>query len=599
MSDERIEIVDRDLTSPKEVKKSRQIRTRKTSHDKFISLYDRARIGFLKYELARQKTLAVTESYAGSKEKMEAKAEKRARKIASLEEKIKVLSLEDVPTNYVDDRAIKLKESMMSHLRTYTGVLYMIGIGKESEVFDNVPEPTGKEVVEQIATEASEEIGDSASADNPAAEEIVGEMNNGNPEEIVIDPTNADPKEIKSRVEDGFKKAEKTVASTEDAISIDDIKKVIDGKFVDVADYVDSTDVKNAIDGAFERLETDKKVNDAIGQSDEAVAVDDFVMPYNDAISTIVDEDLMPYADDLSTVFDENGEPVIPYDETISGVYDETKPGSRIEGEINKAVKNYYNPPKDKTILTKGSDSSLKDVIREEVRSALEHYDSELKKTVRDPRYSYKPMTDEEIAEAREKIGDQFNTPTITSVFEPVGKVRNASSDNVRVEGPAIRDEIIVVPERTETPPEKDKSTVEEYQFTNADSQEEVPQMVNKNTGRIFSSQRRAEIARRIAKLREAKELAKQDAIAAEIKLQEVDAQSREAKQKYDAAGAKLEEVYAAYAEELEESINSYGNKAKFARDAINMEERFIAAQNAQTSELEDEIAVVSGYARH
>ena len=599
MSDERIEIVDRDLSSPKGVKKSRQIRTRKTSHDKFISLYDRERIRLLKQELDAQKKLAVSEVYEGSKEMVEAKADKRARKIATIEEKIKVLSREAVPTNYVDDRAIKLKESMMSHLRNYTGLMYSIGSGKESEVFDSVAEPTGIEVVDQIATEASEEIGGSPATDTPVVDENANGIDNGATEEIVIDPANADPKEIKAKVEEGFKKAGETVISTEDTISAEDIKKVIDGRFVNVEDYVDSSDVKGVIDGAFERLQSDKKVNDAIGQSNGAVAVDDFVMPYDDEISTIVDDDLMDYDDSISTVYDENGEPVIPYDDSVSQVYDETKPGSRIEGEIKKAVKNYYNPPKDKAVLTNDEDSDLKDVIREEVRSALEHYDSELKKTVRDPRYSYKPMTDEEIAASREKLGAQFNTPTITSVFEPVSKVKNASSNNVSVDGPAIRDEIVVVPERDGSPAVKENAQVEEYQFTSGEAQEDVPQLIGKYDGRSFNSQKRLEIKRRIAELKKARELARKDAIAAELRLQEVDEQSRMAKQKYEETGARLEQIYDAYAEELAASINSFDNKAKFARDAIDMEQRFIDAQNAQTSELEDEIAVVSGYARH
>lgn len=581
MSDERIEIVDRDLSSPKVVKKSRQIRTRKTSHDKFISLYDRERIRLLKQELDAQKKLAVSEVYEGSKEMVEAKADKRARKIATIEEKIKILSREAVPTNYVDDRAIKLKESMMSHLRNYTGLMYRIGSGKESEVFDSVAEPTGIEVVDQIATEASEEIGESPATDSPVVDENANGIDNGATEEIVIDPANADPKEIKAKVEEGFKKAGETVISTEDTISAEDIKKVIDGRFVNVEDYVDSSDVKGVIDGAFERLQSDKKVDDAIGQSNGAVAVDDFVMPYDDEISTIVDEDLMNYDDSISTVYDEN------------------KPGSRIEGEIKKAVKNYYNPPKDKAVLTNDEDSDLKDVIREEVRSALEHYDSELKKTVRDPRYSYKPMTDEEIAASREKLGAQFNTPTITSVFEPVSKVKNGSSNNVSVDGPAIRDEIVVVPERDGSPAVKENAQVEEYQFTSGEAQEDVPQLIGKYDGRSFNSQKRLEIKRRIAELKKARELARNDAIAAELRLQEVDEQSRKAKQKYEETGARLEQIYDAYAEELAASINSFDNKAKFARDAIDMEQRFIDAQNAQTSELEDEIAVVSGYARH
>ena len=50
MSDGRIEYVDRDYTKTKEKMPSRQIRTRKSSYNKFISSYARFRISLLKHK---------------------------------------------------------------------------------------------------------------------------------------------------------------------------------------------------------------------------------------------------------------------------------------------------------------------------------------------------------------------------------------------------------------------------------------------------------------------------------------------------------------------------------------------------------------------
>lgn len=591
MEDKEFEIVDQDLGTVKAEKPSRQIRTRKTSHNNILSAYKRALIACAKRRLDLEKSRVIAGNYSGSNG--EEKAEKRSKKIAQLEEKIMVLSREEVPENYVDDRAIKLKESMMESVRAGVKGLYInyYQTKKGAELFDE-RYGSAEDVVEQIMTEASEEIGDSTVesstvTSDEVAEEIAEEVVVDTSAGVNIDPTNADSKEIKERVENSFERAKETVLNTEDAISAEDIKKVIDGEFVDVEDYVDSEDVRTSVDGAFEKLEGN-------GQTDGAVAIDDFVMPYDDAISTIFDETdpVMPYNDSISTVVDAD---LIPYDDSISGVYDETKPGLRIEGEVDKAVKNYFNPPNGNDLLKQEDDSDLKDVIREEVRSALEHYDSELKKTVRDPRYSYKPMTDEEIAESQRKIGNPFNVPSIAQVFVPVEKVKNASSNNVTLEDAALRDEIIVVPDRKEKVATKSKEVVEEYSFTGNEHGNDEPQFVTRNIG-ASDTKKLVELRARVAKLKKVRDQARETAIAEEMKLEEYDRTSRQERSAGAEKGAALERLYEEYAEALTQSINSYDNKAKFARDAVEMEERFIMAQQSRNAELDNEISVVSGY---
>ena len=57
--------------------------------------------------------------------------------IAKLESKIKVLAREDVPSNYVKSRAIKLKQKMMENLWYHSRKTYSVGYENYSKVFGN------------------------------------------------------------------------------------------------------------------------------------------------------------------------------------------------------------------------------------------------------------------------------------------------------------------------------------------------------------------------------------------------------------------------------------------------------------------------------
>ena len=565
MSDGRIEYVDRDYTKTKGIIPSRQIRTRKSSYNKVISSYARFRISLLKHELEHQKNLAVAESHIGSVENIEKNIDSRVRKIAKIEEEIKILSLEDVPKDYVEKRAIKLKKAMMSHLRGYVGLMYMIEPEKKSEIFENVDEPKSSSVIDQIAREVSAEIGDRSLE---SYQESSYDAGSNEDDTIILEPTNFNFDDVRNRINRGFKSAREKAISPSNGVPSTSIEQALDSEFVNVDDYIYPDDVGRIIDGAFDRLQNDRKNYNGLDEG--AVSFSEFVMPYDDRISSVIDEDLIPYIDSLSNI------------------YDETAPGNKITGEISKAIKNCFKPPKN----VKSDDNLLKKSIRDEVRNALAHYDSDLKKTVRDPRYNYKPMSDAEIAKAREEMNDSYNTPSITDVFIPVERVKNASSYDVRMPGSALRDEVIVVPERGKTS-SKNKTIVDDNSAKNNS------QFVGHNTSAAYSLDNLMLLKRKISELENAQDAARKNAIDAEARLQKADNTSRiitdEQVEKY----LRLEKALNQQAYELSASINELKKSASLANDAASIAERYNKKQRGINDMLDSEYEALNHGARH
>ena len=112
------ELVDNDLSTVSNAGRihSNLIRLKKSSFAEISKKWTNFRIARLNKQLEKEQdklnNLVNTTPIA----KMEEKVMAKANKIAKLEEKIKILSREDVPSNYVSNRAIKLKDAMMKEV---------------------------------------------------------------------------------------------------------------------------------------------------------------------------------------------------------------------------------------------------------------------------------------------------------------------------------------------------------------------------------------------------------------------------------------------------------------------------------------------------
>ena len=146
MTDDRIEYVE--LDHGVIIKAPRSIKTRSSSFENIRSFY----INALKKKLEKKIRSSLTQGYTN--DNFERKITRTANSIAKLEERIMLLSKEDVPKNYVSKRAIKLRKSMISNLTYNSDGLYSVGLENRNTVFgegiEDSPKAPVKTPVERV-----------------------------------------------------------------------------------------------------------------------------------------------------------------------------------------------------------------------------------------------------------------------------------------------------------------------------------------------------------------------------------------------------------------------------------------------------------------
>lgn len=533
MGDERIEFIDQNYGKVSRGRPDRPIRMKKVSYETISNKYKEAKTEFLMSKLHLQQAITATEN------------EIRARKIEQIIEQINILSLGDVPSNYASSRAIKLREEMMKRVVEHARLLYRLESNFdniESEIFNNDFEASDKGVVDQIANEASEEIGDS-SFNNYINPEIINSTGT-NDGEFVIEPANWNLSEIRRKINDSFDRAENKEPYFDDGIYSDD-SSVLGSGYVNLGDSANDDEVRRAIDAAFDRAGS---VN-----STEAVSFSDFFVPYNDKLSTV--------------------------SESFS--IDSPK---RNDIEFNSSMRQNDIP---------GEQDAFKTAIREEVRNALGRYYRENNSTNK-PIYNYKPMTDAEIAKAREEIGTSFNNTSSSNSFVPVSRIKKDSSNyNVNFNGPVLRDDIIVVPERgpINYSNVKARKPVSNYSSSDFDSNKySIPQSIYNGTTSSGLEKLRG-LSKKIETLQQMIKEARNEAIDAEKTFQNKEINSRKIKDDNDRKVETLVKYFSDQAVMLENSLTSFQNSIKLANEASEMADRYINEQVFRSAELDEEIA--------
>ena len=121
-----IELVDRDSSNAKNAGRihSNLIRLKKASFSNIVSKWNAFRLANLNKKLERENDKLDKIINTAPFGKMEEKVFAQTNKIAKLEEKIKILSRENVPANYVKSRAIKLKKDMIASLFSNKNSIY-------------------------------------------------------------------------------------------------------------------------------------------------------------------------------------------------------------------------------------------------------------------------------------------------------------------------------------------------------------------------------------------------------------------------------------------------------------------------------------------
>lgn len=135
MTLDNIDYIDRDYGHCAKAGKPRLIKARMSSFRSIADRFNKFRISQLEKKLEKMKDDALEGKY--TTENFSKKLEKKSKAIAKLEEKILVLAKENVPTDYVNKRAIKLKKAMISNLRFNSGNFYSIGLKNKDEIFED------------------------------------------------------------------------------------------------------------------------------------------------------------------------------------------------------------------------------------------------------------------------------------------------------------------------------------------------------------------------------------------------------------------------------------------------------------------------------
>ena len=136
---DKIDLLDNDYNLVSRKASPRQIKTRSKSFSSISGIFTKFRISRLEKKLEKSRKSFVNQEIhknlgdSSVVRKTEKNIEKKAKEIAKIEEKIMILSKENVPTNYVENRAIKLRKNMMSNLSHNSSMAYSLGIKTEAD----------------------------------------------------------------------------------------------------------------------------------------------------------------------------------------------------------------------------------------------------------------------------------------------------------------------------------------------------------------------------------------------------------------------------------------------------------------------------------
>ncbi|MBQ8535744.1 MAG: hypothetical protein IJ463_08685 [Bacilli bacterium] len=439
-------------------KKPRQIRTKSTSFSQIKKYFNDFRIRLLTKKLEREKDKAVTEAYPERfTEKDDERMMKRASTIARLEQKIKILDGENVPVDYIDKRAIKIKKAMMKNISYTSGNIYTVGIENKDAVFEATKqpevEPMDPELQKEIAANVQkimdekkeEEIQQQVQAEaepvvnEPVVKPVHVEQVHAQEEVPSYTPSPVTKAEIRAEIDEEFEKLAgkaKKVADVQD-------KKV-------EQPHINLDEIKASIDEAFSEAQKDKVVPEAtIGTAEVKDVVEESFES--------VDVDSKISLEDIKTEIDEAMERVVSKNGATSAKVDRfNEDGSRRE-TYN------YTPMTDEEIRAAQENieyDKYEEIYRQEHEQAKAAREAEqAQPVVEEEPYVYTPMTDEEIKAAQANIEYdkyeeiyrmqnqiKFETAEFKDIFKPADAEGKFNVEEPVVEQP-VREVPVVVPE--------------------------------------------------------------------------------------------------------------------------------------------------------
>lgn len=269
---DKIDLLDNDYNLVSREASPRQIKTRSKSFSSISGVFTKFRISRLEKKLEKSRKSFVNQKIhknlgdSSVVRKTEKDIEKKAKAIAKIEEKIMILSKEDVPTNYVENRAIKLRKNMMSNLSHNSSMAYSLGIktkADEAKAIDkifneNTVLPVNDRVreseledVEDVEDQEAVEVETPESIMSRESEEIGKSVSNILDEDASKESEVADEKDVDAVEKDEVSSEESDKAVSEPVVEseqIPDISTFMKDIDLNVDTYKDSTNINPAID---------------------------------------------------------------------------------------------------------------------------------------------------------------------------------------------------------------------------------------------------------------------------------------------------------------------------------------------------------------
>lgn len=558
---EGIDFLDADYENVSLGKKPRQIRTKSTSFSQIKKYFTDFRIRLLSKKLEREKDKAVTEAYPERfSEKDEERMMKRAATIARLEQKIKILDGENVPVDYIDKRAIKIKKAMMKNISYTSGNIYTVGLENKEAVFNATEEPEVVKMDPEIQAGIAADVKRIMEEEKKEAEAVQEEVAAYTPSPVTKAEIRAEIDEEFAKLAGKAKKAKVQETAAEPHINLDEIKASIDEAFQAVKEQKEvpqatiGTDaVKEVVEESFESVNVDSKISreDIKAEVDEAMSR---VVSKNGATSAKVDR------------FNEDG---------------------------SKREKYNYTPMTDEEIRAAQENieyDKYEQIYKDEHAKAKA--EREAQPVVEEEPYVYTPMTDEEIKAAQANIEYdkyeeiyraqneiKFKTAEFKDIFKP------ADPNGFNVEEEAVRDIPVIVPE------------VDGARFVSKPHivEERKQSVVSKPTSIEEFGALKAkveELKKKLAETESKKNTAVQFAERTSSRAEEIKRITIDSERAYQDRIASLQLL----AQTLEENCKLNETAAHAATKDAECNERFISSQMAKKEQFDDAINQVDSF---
>ena len=536
MAHSNIDIVDKDYEQCIGKALPRQIRFKSSSYDSIFSQFKKKL-----YERKMNRVIDKTLSTTYTEKDLEDKLSVNSDKIATLENKIRKLSKDDVPSKYVKSRAIKLRDYMMENTLKNSAGLYLVDLTKDDIVNFN---------------------------DDLSPVAIDDTFN-----QIDVDSDNINKEQIGNIINEEFK-------------SLEDHSDNSMTKFVSPEEVRDAVGINPSVNQTIDFNENNGKDSNISNLNSINEEIED---PVIDVVVDTKKEE--PNSDKFKPLIFDN--PVVDsdssHDDSLS-IFDQDADDKNKKVEIDTEDIRTEIDNALKSMRVSSSESSVAKIDKFDNHGNIRFKDS------------YTPMTDDEIAKSQEKINSIPNyvekpyTLPSGSIFDEKVSFENlfipadVSNFNIKTDkSEEKRDVPVVVTAREETPQNTEDNIVDyTFEEDSSDLSQESDKMrsIKTNGGNTLEEINILK-AKALELQKKQKEIDKRMADAQKSAVEK----SKEAQAAKESADASLDELngrlemFRQYCAGLEKDYDEKVRETEIFQNDIQMNNNFIQIQNSKTSE--------------